>query len=772
MQIFDERFQAGQLPTGWYTDTAFPRYEKGAWDCHGWDGVIVPLPHEAWRRLQVDVELDQIQTGATAFCGTDSRTALHISLLPATTPRHQAGDGGYTILQSTVPVPLENGTTHLGFEWTDKTLRVRSGTVDLLFAPNLRGSARAGTVHMGFSKCRVRQVIATGEPLDPVPPRPQAIQTGYPLEVTVDFNDDLMACAWTHKTFESLFTELKSWGTRRVSWIDLGRKADEYFDFAPLSIAKHARDTFSAVGDIFTAAVDHAHRQGIELIGLLKPLDMAIQGYSWPPFSEQARKHGRIHRIGNSSGWVSRMAADNQHLLTTRKPSVHGPGHNAIWTRIELVKDDAEPAAFTPDQVTFMVSNDNNTYRPYDGPIHRHEQVEERSIYQSTPSGPRPTAEKRRVRVFRFDGLILRDPFMVITIDGDQRSFSNRLCDLVHIYGDQGEETRITYGLSRRRDDHATRFNWGPDQATGGSIPGYPGGFEFNRYPGSPSINMMSGGDPINTPLVLDRGLGSFLALARGKDRSPLAIMSPSFPETRKLWMTWVEAMLDSGADGIDIRPGSHHADFAWIEYGFEEPVRHEMLRQTGIDIWETDAFDYDLWRRIRGEGWTQFIREAAAVVHGRGKTLALHIDSFFDGAPGTGGGLNIVCDWRSWLNEGLADRVTGKSLWPDAQFSREVLALAHAKGIPVTYAPYCNNFFEDRRSTNHIGDSPKGCEIPVARLMEWGRQSGYDSFLFYECASALRAKSDGTLHFRHNAEPLRRVLQEQFGSSVTEGMD
>jgi len=70
-------------------------------------------------------------------------------------------------------------------------------------------------------------------------------------------------------------------------------------------------------------------------------------------------------------------------------------------------------------------------------------------------------------------------------------------------------------------------------------------------------------------------------------------------------------------ADGIDIRQGHHHSDFAWIEYGFEEPVRTEMLQRTGVDIWETDEFDYDLWRRIRGEGWTQFVREASAVVRG-----------------------------------------------------------------------------------------------------------------------------------------------------------
>ncbi len=747
--IFDESFLDSRLPDRWYTDTPQPQYEHQGWNCQGWDGVIVPLPHDVWQRLSVEVELTDIGAGATAFCGTDARTSLSLALNTAS-PRHQAADGNLIIRQSSIPIQLTREGVKLVFEWTAEQMQVTSSGVTLLAAPNLRRSARAGSLQMGFSRCHVKRITALGQTEGSVPAAPKAIETAYPLEVTVDFNDDLMACPWTHKTFESLFTELKSWGTRTVSWIDLGRSKDEYLDFAPLGIAEHARETVLAVGEIFAAAVDHAHRHDIKLIGLLKPYDMAINDYSWPPFSKMAKQHGRIARIGTSNGWATRMATDNQHLLMARKPAVWGPAKNTVWTRLDLVKDDDDPAAFTPEDIVFTISDDNETFRPYAGPISRRELVEEYPIYQSTPSGPIPTPEKRRSRVFRFEGIEIRTGFFAIEVNGKNRSFANRLCDLVHIYGENGEETRLTYGLTLRQNGF--------------------GGFEFNRYPGAPSNAMISGGDPIITPLTLDRGPKSFIAFARGKDRSPLAVMSPSFPETRALWMGWVKAMLDAGADGIDIRPGHHHADFAWIEYGFEEPVRAEMLRRTGVDIWETDEFDTELWRRIRGDGWTQFIREASAVVRGRDKTLAVHIDNCFDSAPGTGGAMNLVCDWRSWLQEGLVDRVTGRGLWPDSSYAREVLELAHAKGITVTFAPYCNNFFEDRRTPNHIGDSPAGCTIPVERLIKWGRQSGYDSFLFHECASALRAAPDGTIYFRANAEPLGDILRHHFKFSKSYG--
>jgi hypothetical protein len=227
--------------------------------------------------------------------------------------------------------------------------------------------------------------------------------------------------------------------------------------------------------------------------------------------------------------------------------------------------------------------------------------------------------------------------------------------------------------------------------------------------------------------------------------------------------MGWIKAMLDAGADGIDVRLGGHHSDISWIEYGFEEPVRDEMLKRTGVDIWQTDDFDYDKWRKVRGEAYTQFLREVSQEVRQRGKKMAVHIDSNFDGAPGHGGAMNLVCDWQSWIDEGLMDRITAKSLWPGSTPARQVLAAAHARNIPVHYNPYLNNFFEDKSTINHVGDSPKGCHIPVERHIAWGKEFGYDGFVFYECASALWADENQTVFFRPNAAPVKDVVRKFF---------
>jgi len=247
-----------------------------------------------------------------------------------------------------------------------------------------------------------------------------------------------------------------------VSWIDLGRAADGYFDFAPLGIAEHAKETMRNVGDIFSTAVEHAHSHGLEFVGILKPYDMAIHGISWSPNSEEGKKNGRIHRIGVSAGWATHMAEENQHLIMARKPSAWGPARNSVWTRLDLVKEDDAPATISPNDVSFIVSDDNERFRPYEGRVVRHELIEDYSIYRSTPSGPVPTERRRRARVFRFEGLAIQEPFFAIQVKGGARSFSNRLCDLVHLFGEKGEEDRLTYGLSARREDHASRFNHAP----------------------------------------------------------------------------------------------------------------------------------------------------------------------------------------------------------------------------------------------------------------------------------------------------------------------
>src|SRR5262249_46085303 len=134
-------------------------------------------------------------------------------------------------------------------------------------------------------------------------------------------------------------------------------------------------------------------------------------------------------------------------------------------------------------------------------------------------------------------------------------------------------------------------------------------GVEFNATPGFCSA-IFPGYDFIRESWSFDSRDG-ILAIARGKDSGPIAVLSPSFPETPEWWLSWLRECFEAGADGIELRVRNHNHDFAWAEYGFERPVRDEFLKRHGVDIWETDDFDKAAWRRLRGEAYTEFCREA-----------------------------------------------------------------------------------------------------------------------------------------------------------------
>jgi hypothetical protein len=233
--------------------------------------------------------------------------------------------------------------------------------------------------------------------------------------------------------------------------------------------------------------------------------------------------------------------------------------------------------------------------------------------------------------------------------------------------------------------------------------------------------------------------------------------MSPSFPETRRHWLDWLAAALDAGADGVEIRLGNHNQDFAWGEYGFEQPVRDEFLKRYGVDIWTTDDFDRTAWRRLRGEGFTQFIHDARKLTHGRRKQFGLHMEPVVDTAPEHGGGMNMHWNWRAWLRDAAPDTVSVKGVRPDSQFAREVLSLAHVQRIPVTYVPYAINWFSDYWSTER---KPGGAEL-VDQLIAESRAAGFEAFQFYECAVAVAARNDGSVVMQ---EPiLRDVFRKRF---------
>jgi hypothetical protein len=153
----------------------------------------------------------------------------------------------------------------------------------------------------------------------------------------------------------------------------------------------------------------------------------------------------------------------------------------------------------------------------------------------------------------------------------------------------------------------------------------------------------------------------------------------------------------------------------------------------------------------IRGDFYTEFVREAAAAVRSRGRRMHLHLhaeafrpDPVFgqqNGVPA-----NIDFQWRRWIEEGLADEVTLRTSWFEAaedplgsatrrsRLSRvlsdpvvaDMLSAAAARNLPVTLNRYIGRAAGLGEYLDDLSQAAKD-----------GRFSGFDVYEFFDLARA-----------------------------------
>ena len=143
--------------------------------------------------------------------------------------------------------------------------------------------------------------------------------------------------------------------------------------------------------------------------------------------------------------------------------------------------------------------------------------------------------------------------------------------------------------------------------------------------------------------------------LARDKeDRPHFGIMEYSYPDVRRYTIRRIlSALGDYDFDGVFVCTRSQskpavHGD----QFGFNEPVIEEYERRYGVDMMRRN-FDLEPWRRLRGEGVTQFLRELRSALDARGMKLGIGVPTGNYIGPPLG---NLHLDWRTWVEEKLVD--------------------------------------------------------------------------------------------------------------------
>ena len=726
-ELLEVDFTSRSLPEEWTEQAGCYSFEQNALRSGASTILRLPAPGAGWwHKLRVELEVEPMG-GAVLTCG-DGTFTIAVDLARSSRSIMQ---GLLVLAENRDSHDSQSGRKTVGFEWDHGIMRADIDGLEVISAKAPQPFIMGGLLDLEFwDDCLIHRIRIYGDnaALEPVHSYPPRRSDDFHLEVTVDFVDDLMYAPWTFEMFDQLFRELKSWGVRRCHWIYYGRSDEGWWDGAVGAAGRNAARTVENVGEIFPAAVKAAHLHGVEIFALFKPFDMGL----YPSESEAVvarEKRGKLRRIGGSVKWIADFPAQHRELIMARKPGNLELGSNEAFVRIDLVKEDEESPQFTIDDVQLYVSDDNAAYRLYEGSMSREDIVEDYSIWEHTASGGRPTGKKKAARILRFKDLHITEKYVVLAVAGRARSFANTLVNLLHIFTEKGEERLLTYGVLTRAgfktSSHASSERMSADFRETG--------IEFDVVPGIPTA-IFPGYDYIRQRHCLDSGDG-ILAIARGKDDGAIAALSPSFPEVREWWLSWLGECLDAGADGLELRVRNHGSPMAWAEFGFEAPVRDEFLKRHGVDIWLTDDFDKEAWRRLRGEGYTEFYRQAKALAASHGKTFGLHLSPTLNMEPDQGGAMDIHWDWRAWIDEGLADSVTMKEVWPGTRFAEEILSHTRKAGATAIFSPYANALWRRPGGEKVCGD-----RIALAQ------KYGCDGFQYYECASVVKGTSDGRI--------------------------
>lgn len=457
------------------------------------------------------------------------------------------------------------------------------------------------------------------------------------LWVTVDYPDDLLEAGrhYTQSDLDAMMHYVARLGATCVQWI-----------FDPMWALYDA----DAPGgfDLLAGACEAAHRNRMRFIAVFKPFEgasfgwnlMLPQGLALPadtPLIEEP--FGLLH------GFRPEVAACPEMNLARRADESVDPGGRIAGIR--LIQHNDDPSSIAPEDLSIWTSARNGGYQRYEGPISF-----------STTTAWRlgiPRYRDRPVQVVTLDGLLLPEAnrFVLIRREQGEGDFCNAVEHLVELFNERGERIPST-------------------PSVGGPIDGKQLLAQFRRYvelgltrfARRPEARALLADEA--RLLSLCEGMrrfnggwedfalraGSAFAVMRGKVRHRTGAMHPVYPEVRQAWLDHVRFCIARGVDGVNIRASNHNQVFEPRAFGFNPPVVDQQAHPGNFA--ETG--------RINGDAYTQFLKEAAALLHDAGLQLGVHVHGlmlhFSDIHPNTQMvPLNLEWQWELWLDK-IADFV------------------------------------------------------------------------------------------------------------------
>ena len=585
----------------------------------------------------------------------------------------------------------------------------------------------------------------------------------FVLSATVDFPDDVIPGPYDARLLDELLGTIRGMGVQRVYWLYYGDVEQDSLWAGSLyenSQIPYGTQTLNAIGEPLKAAVPVAHRHGMEIYGVLKPYNTGMSGTNGPC---SGRRLSGIEQIGGAVPQVIPFLERFPHTRLRRRPDTIA-GHGDPVTRIRLLKKDDSPTRVRPENLQLWASVDNGRYTRLDIELSVTERVEPAPREVRDYHGELVVAKGTPVRTLTIDGLNIGERFVVVTTDFKDHAgdFVNTAYGMVEAYGNDSATPLPVVVASRGAF-------WDGPREVGTNSPSFDSGLGHFEIALDSNVSSVQDGSFWNRLAV-----GGLVGFAQGKNEYLPGTVSEVYPEVHRLWDGWVDRVLETGVDGIDIRVSSHGSlvDEPW-EYGFDEPVVGAYEMKYGSYPWDSED-DLAIFSRLRGEYFTSFMRRTSRRARSMGRKMQAHIhtEAFRpDIVHGQIMGFppNTHFAWQDWMRDGLLDGITFRTSWFEAledmpgappvrsrlvnalkdPVAVETLELASELGIPA----YMNRYIE-----RAIGD-----EEYLADMEEALRDDRFAGFDLYETACYLRATPDGSRleSYKGRVDMLREKTRE-----------
>ncbi len=554
-----------------------------------------------------------------------------------------------------------------------------------------------------------------------IPPAPAQARRDFRLSITYDIPDNVAYTNYyTPQRLERELAAWKSFGINRVYWIEYGR-ISQWPSFWKLMIGPRHRFadcvalTRRHCDDTLAWAARSAKRLGLEIIAVYKPFDLGFN-------TEWTQNDGVscAKEIENRFVCAHPDVAAHPEWTMQSHPGWRKRARFPI-TRLALYSE--QPLGrFTARDLALWVSHDNKRFERYRGPWRLAAGPVRRPHYRWTPAGK--VAASSVVRNWRVEltGLNLRAPFLAIGIQGKSFAMTHRMFAFAEAQNADGSEAPVTLAT------HGDRAN----------------GFRFCKT----WLGWANHNEPLIDPYTWT---GPELGITFQEPAHASTLLEPSFAGARGIWLKHVERILKTGVDGVEIRTIGHHNIVpSYLSLAFAEPVRAEFRTRFGRDV-EPTPVDYERIRRVRGDAYTTFMRDARTLANRYGRKLTAHIEAGAEVPPHLDLRLQMqmAVEWQRWIRERIVDEVSLRG-WGcyNRYVHRELLPLARRHGVGV-----------------HIisKNLPGGIDLRAMELVErWLTEAcaaGFAGYSLYEADSLLRMNAEGVpMSVGNTAQAVRKA--------------